>query len=161
MFFHRRSFFLPNATSSHSSLLFYQTFPTSDEVCSRGHFVVVFPVKIFSAETIIINHGFQFLFHWNQRKRGRIPPLAMYNLSSDVLSQSKIKSPINTVTVQWSKENTRLLIQNLTCWLQPVGLFLEALWHTDDVHLYSAVTPWWCTLVQRSLCATVACSVGQ
>ena len=27
------------------------------------------------AEMIVINHGFQFLFHGNPRKRGRIPPM--------------------------------------------------------------------------------------
>ena len=33
-----------------------------------------FPSIFFLAE-MIINHGFQFMFHGNPRKRGRIPPL--------------------------------------------------------------------------------------
>ena len=49
--------------------------PYTDSDCFGFVVVVVFSSIFVLAEMIVINHGFQVLFHGNPRKRGRILPL--------------------------------------------------------------------------------------
>ena len=57
--------------------------PNTDSDCFG---IYLFFVNFFSTEMIVINHGFQFLFHGNPHKRERITPPVLNIITLGLLS---------------------------------------------------------------------------